>query len=67
MKCMCTQTRPRFILSSERVLGGLEFEPMLTPRKIIPSTGDLDSMSQECDKAETSASSISKFSVDGMR
>ena len=28
MKCMCAQTRPRFILSSERVLGGMEFEPM---------------------------------------
>ena len=36
MKCMCAQTRPRFILSSERVLGGMEFEPMLTPK--IPST-----------------------------
>ena len=23
---MCAQTRPRFILSSERVLGGMEFE-----------------------------------------
>ena len=30
---MCAQTRPRFILSSERVLGGMEFEPMLTPRE----------------------------------
>ena len=39
MKCMCAQTRPRFILSSERVLGGMEFEPMLTPREKIPSTG----------------------------
>ena len=36
MKCMCAQTRPRFILSSERVLGGMEFEPMLTPRKKSP-------------------------------
>ena len=27
------QTRPRFILSSEGVLGGMEFEPMLTPRE----------------------------------
>ena len=36
MKCMCAQTRPRFILSSERVLGGLEFEPMLTPREKSP-------------------------------
>ena len=39
MKCMCAQTKPRFILSSERVLGGMEFEPMLTPREKIPSTG----------------------------
>ena len=38
MKCMYAQTRPRFILSSERVFGGMEFEPMLTPREKIPST-----------------------------
>ena len=30
---MYAQTRPRFILSSERVLGGMEFEPMLTSRE----------------------------------
>ena len=30
MECMCAQTRPRFILLSERVLG--ESEPTLTPR-----------------------------------
>ena len=36
MKCMCAQTRPRFILSSEKVLGGMEFEPMLTPREKSP-------------------------------
>ena len=36
MKCMCAQTRPRFILSSERVLGVMEFEPMLTPRGKSP-------------------------------
>ena len=36
MKCMCAQTRPRFILSSEGVFGGMEFEPMLTPRKKSP-------------------------------
>ena len=36
MKCMCAQTRPRFILSSEGVLGGMEFEPMLTPREKSP-------------------------------
>ena len=33
MECMCAQTRPRFILSSETVFGGMEFEPMLTPRE----------------------------------
>ena len=36
MKCMCAQTRPRFILSSERVFWGMEFEPMLTPREKSP-------------------------------
>ena len=36
MKCMCAQTRPRFILSSKRVLGGMEFEPILTPREKSP-------------------------------
>ena len=36
MKCMCAQTRPRFILSPERVFGGMEFEPMLTPREKSP-------------------------------
>ena len=36
MKCMCAQTTPRFILSSEGVLGGMEFEPMLTPREKSP-------------------------------
>ena len=36
MKCMCAQTRPRFILSSEGVLGGMEFEPMLTAREKSP-------------------------------
>ena len=36
MKCMCAQTRPPFILSSERVLGGMGFEPMLTPREKSP-------------------------------
>ena len=36
MKCMCAQARPRFILSSERVFGGMEFEPMLTPREKSP-------------------------------
>ena len=36
MKCMCAQTRPPLILSSERVFGGMEFEPMLTPREKSP-------------------------------
>ena len=36
MKCMCAQTRPRFILSSKRVFRGMEFEPMLTPREKSP-------------------------------
>ena len=36
MKCMCAQTRPQFILSSEGVLGGMEFEPMITPREKSP-------------------------------
>ena len=33
MECMCAQTRPWFILSPERVLGGMEFELMLSPRE----------------------------------
>ena len=33
---MYAQTRPRFILSSERVLGGMESEPMLTSREKFP-------------------------------
>ena len=32
MECMCSQTRPRFILSSES-FGGMDPEPMLTPRE----------------------------------
>ena len=36
MKCMYAQTRPWFILLSEGVLGGMEFEPMLTPREKSP-------------------------------
>ena len=46
MKCMYAQTRPRFILSSEGVLGGMEFEPMLTPREKSP----LPKMSPEEDR-----------------
>ena len=36
MKCMYAQTRPRFILSSQGVFGGMEFEPMFTPREKSP-------------------------------
>ena len=36
MECMCAQTRPRFTLSSERVWGEMESEPMLTPREKSP-------------------------------
>ena len=36
MECMCAQTRPQFILSSERVLGGMESEPMIPPREKSP-------------------------------
>ena len=36
MKCMCAQTRPRFILSSEGIFGGIEFELMLTRREKSP-------------------------------
>ena len=42
MKCMCAETRPRFILSSERVFGGMEFEPMLTPREKSPLSPEED-------------------------
>ena len=33
VECMFAQTRPRFMLSSERVLGGMKSEAMLTPRE----------------------------------
>ena len=36
MKYMCAQTRPQFILSSERVFLGMEFEPMLSPKEKSP-------------------------------
>ena len=36
MECMYAQTRRRSILSSERVLGGMESEPTLTPREKSP-------------------------------
>ena len=46
MKRMYAQTRPRFILLSEGVFGGMEFEPMLTPREKSP----LPKMSPEEDR-----------------
>ena len=53
MKRMCAQTRPRFILSSEGVLGGMEFEPMLTPREKSP----LPKMSPEEDRTRDAVDS----------
>ena len=56
MKCMCAQTRPRFILSSEGVFGGMEFEPMLTPREKSP----LPKMSPEEDRTRDTVDSEPK-------
>ena len=56
MKCMYTQTRPRFILSSEGVLGGMELEPMLTPREKSP----LPKMSPEEDRTRDAVDSEPK-------
>ena len=56
MKCMYAQTRPRFILSSEKVLGGMEFEPMLTPREKSP----LPKMSPEEDRTRDAVDSEPK-------
>ena len=56
MKCMYAQTRPRFILSSEGVLGGIEFEPMLTPREKSP----LPKMSPEEDRTRDAVDSEPK-------
>ena len=39
MKCMCAQTRPRFILSSEGVLGGNGVGTHVNSKGKIPSTG----------------------------
>ena len=37
MECMCAQTRSRFILSSERVLGnGIKSKPMFVPWEKSP-------------------------------
>ena len=56
MKCMYAQTRPRFILSSEGVFGGMEFEPMLTPREKFP----LSKMSPEEDRTRDAVDSEPK-------
>ena len=57
MKCTCAQTRPRFILSSEGVLEGMEFEPMLTPREKSP----LPKMSPEEDRTRDTEDSEPKY------
>ena len=54
MECMCAQTRPQFILSSERALGGMESEPMLTPTEQSPQP---EKFSPEEDRTRNSASS----------
>ena len=56
MKCMYAQTRPRFMLSSEGVFGGMEFEPMLTPREKSP----LPKMSPEEDRTRDAVDSEPK-------
>ena len=56
MKCMYAQTRPRFILSSEGVFGGMEFEVMLTPREKSP----LPKVSPEEDQTRDAVDSESK-------
>ena len=56
MKCMYAQTTPRFILSSEGVLGGMEFEPILTPREKSP----LPKMSPEEDRTRDTVDSEPK-------
>ena len=54
---MYAQTRPRFILSSEGVfLGGMEFEPTLTPREKSP----LPKMSPEEDRTRDTVDSEPK-------
>ena len=56
MQCMYAQTRPRFILSPEGVFGGMEFEPMLTPREKSP----LPKMSPEEDRTRDAVDSEPK-------
>ena len=41
MECMCAQTRPRFVLSSKRVLGGWSKNPRSLQGKKVPSTGKI--------------------------
>ena len=53
MECMCAQTRPRSVLSSKRVLGGMESEPMLTPREKVPLP---EKVSPEEDRTHDTAS-----------
>ena len=53
---VCAQTRPWFILSSEGVFGGMEFEPMLTPREKSP----LPKMSPEEDRTRDAVDSEPK-------
>ena len=57
MKCMYAQTRPRFILSSKGVFGGIEFEPMLTPREKSP----LPKKSPEEDRTRDAVDSEPKY------
>ena len=56
MHVLYAQTRPRFILSSEGVFGGMEFEPMLTPREKSP----LPKMSPEEDRTHDAEDSEPK-------
>ena len=56
MKWMYAQTWPRFILSSEGVFGGMEIEPMLTPREKSP----LPKMSPEEDRTHDAVDSEPK-------
>ena len=54
MECMCAQTTPWFILSSDRVWGRMESEPILTPREKSPLP---ENFSLEEDRTQNAASS----------
>ena len=54
MECMCAQTRPWFVLSSERLFERVESEPMLTPREKSPLP---EKFSPEEDQTHNTASS----------